>query len=72
MCFSLCHEESLLKLDYQSFRSDFNIDVLKSFVNLHEFTDTILVQALRWWGVVGCDGGWWSVVGCGGAWWGFC
>ena len=29
-------------------RNDFNMDVLKAFVNLHEFSDMILVQALRW------------------------
>ena len=28
-------------------RNDFNIAVLKAFVNLHEFSDMILVQALR-------------------------
>ena len=28
-------------------RNDFNIDVLKEFVQLHEFSDMILVQALR-------------------------
>uniref|UniRef100_T1G2F2 Uncharacterized protein n=1 Tax=Helobdella robusta TaxID=6412 RepID=T1G2F2_HELRO len=33
--------------DYLGEKNDFNIDVLKSFVNLHEFSDTILVQALR-------------------------
>lgn len=33
--------------DYLGERNDFNIDVLKAFVNLHEFSDTILVQALR-------------------------
>jgi hypothetical protein len=34
------------------FRSDFNIAVLKAFVNLHEFSDMILVQALRFVSVV--------------------
>ena len=29
-------------------RNDFNVNVLKAFVNLHEFSDTILVQALRY------------------------
>ena len=29
-------------------RNDFNIDVLKEFVQLHEFSDMILVQALRY------------------------
>ena len=29
------------------FRNDFNIEVLKAFVHLHEFSDMILVQALR-------------------------
>ncbi|KAL3877895.1 hypothetical protein ACJMK2_035538 [Sinanodonta woodiana] len=33
--------------DYLGEKNDFNIDVLKAFVNLHEFTDMILVQALR-------------------------
>lgn len=33
--------------DYLGERNDFNIEVLKAFVNLHEFSDTILVQALR-------------------------
>lgn len=33
--------------DYLGERHDFNIEVLKAFVNLHEFSDTILVQALR-------------------------
>ncbi|XP_074649579.1 cytohesin-1-like isoform X2 [Tubulanus polymorphus] len=33
--------------NYLGERNDFNIDVLKTFVNLHEFTDMILVQALR-------------------------
>lgn len=33
--------------DYLGERNDFNMDVLKAFVNLHEFSDTILVQALR-------------------------
>ena len=28
-------------------RNDFNMAVLKAFVNLHEFSDMILVQALR-------------------------
>lgn len=30
-----------------SFRDDFNIKVLQAFVDLHEFTDLNLVQALR-------------------------
>jgi Sec7-like guanine-nucleotide exchange factor len=30
------------------YSKDFNIGVLKAFVNLHEFSDMILVQALRW------------------------
>ena len=29
------------------YSKDFNIGVLKAFVNLHEFSDMILVQALR-------------------------
>ena len=29
------------------YRNDFNMQVLKVFVNLHEFSDMILVQALR-------------------------
>ncbi|BFZ03664.1 hypothetical protein BsWGS_06704 [Bradybaena similaris] len=33
--------------DYLGERNDFNMAVLKAFVNLHEFTDMILVQALR-------------------------
>lgn len=33
--------------DYLGERNDFNIEVLNAFVNLHEFSDTILVQALR-------------------------
>ena len=33
--------------DYLGERSDFNEAVLKAFVELHDFTDLILVQALR-------------------------
>lgn len=33
--------------DYLGERNEFNVSVLKAFVNLHEFSDTILVQALR-------------------------
>ena len=33
--------------DYLGEKSDFNEAVLKSFVDLHDFTDLILVQALR-------------------------
>lgn len=33
--------------DYLGEKNDFNIAVLKAFVNLHEFSDMILVQALR-------------------------
>lgn len=33
--------------DYLGERSDFNERVLKAFVELHDFTDLILVQALR-------------------------
>jgi hypothetical protein len=33
---------------YCSFRDDFNLKVLQAFVDLHEFTDLNLVQALRW------------------------
>ncbi|XP_050394137.2 cytohesin-1 isoform X4 [Patella vulgata] len=33
--------------DYLGERKDFNMDVLKAFVNLHEFRGMILVQALR-------------------------
>lgn len=29
------------------YRNDFNMKVLQAFVNLHEFSDMILVQALR-------------------------
>lgn len=33
--------------DYLGEKNDFNIEVLKAFVHLHEFSDMILVQALR-------------------------
>lgn len=33
--------------DYLGERSEFNEKVLKAFVDLHDFTDLILVQALR-------------------------
>lgn len=33
--------------DYLGERSDFNEAVLRAFVELHDFTDLILVQALR-------------------------
>ncbi|XP_067673360.1 cytohesin-1-like isoform X1 [Haliotis asinina] len=33
--------------DYLGERNEFNVEVLKAFVNLHEFSDMILVQALR-------------------------
>lgn len=33
--------------DYLGERSEFNEAVLKAFVELHDFTDLILVQALR-------------------------
>ena len=33
--------------DYLGERNDFNVQVLKAFVSLHEFSDMILVQALR-------------------------
>lgn len=33
--------------DYLGERNDFNEKVLKAFVDLHDFTDVILVQALR-------------------------
>lgn len=33
--------------DYLGERNDFNERVLKAFVDLHDFTDLILVQALR-------------------------
>jgi cytohesin len=33
--------------DYLGEKSDFNEAVLKAFVDLHDFTDLILVQALR-------------------------
>ncbi|XP_076458331.1 cytohesin-1-like isoform X1 [Babylonia areolata] len=33
--------------DYLGEKNDFNMAVLKAFVNLHEFSDMILVQALR-------------------------
>lgn len=34
--------------DYLGERNDFNEKVLKEFVSLHNFTDLILVQALRY------------------------
>lgn len=34
--------------DYLGERNDFNEKVLQAFVNLHDFTDLILVQALRY------------------------
>lgn len=41
-----------LEMDYWMFyfvlRDDFNISVLQAFVELHEFADLNLVQALRW------------------------
>ena len=33
--------------DYLGEKNDFNEEVLKAFVELHDFTDLILVQALR-------------------------
>lgn len=36
-----------LKGDYLGERNDFNEQVLKAFVDLHDFTNLILVQALR-------------------------
>jgi len=33
--------------DYLGEKKDFNEAVLKAFVNLHDFTDLIVVQALR-------------------------
>lgn len=33
--------------DYLGEKNDFNEDVLKAFVALHDFTNLILVQALR-------------------------
>lgn len=33
--------------DYLGEKNDFNESVLKAFVDLHDFTDLILVQALR-------------------------
>lgn len=42
----------ILEMDYWMFyfvlRDDFNISVLQAFVELHEFADLNLVQALRW------------------------
>ncbi|XP_076345242.1 cytohesin-1-like isoform X2 [Tachypleus tridentatus] len=46
----LYKEEGLNKTaigDYLGERNDFNMEVLDSFVSLHDFTDLILVQALR-------------------------
>lgn len=34
--------------DYLGERNDFNESVLREFVSLHDFTDLILVQALRY------------------------
>lgn len=34
--------------DYLGEKNDFNEQVLKAFVELHDFTNLILVQALRW------------------------
>lgn len=34
--------------DYLGEKNDFNEDVLKAFVELHDFTNLILVQALRY------------------------
>lgn len=34
--------------DYLGEKNDFNEKVLQAFVDLHDFTDLILVQALRW------------------------
>lgn len=34
--------------DYLGERADFNEQVLRAFVDLHDFTDLILVQALRY------------------------
>jgi cytohesin len=33
--------------DYLGEKIDFNLDVLQKFLQLHNFTDLILVQALR-------------------------
>lgn len=46
MCFSLSF--SLFAGDYLGEKNDFNEQVLKAFVELHDFTNLILVQALRW------------------------
>lgn len=35
--------------DYLGEKNDFNEQVLKAFVELHDFTNLILVQALRYW-----------------------
>ena len=46
----LCKGEGLNKTaigDYLGEKNDFNEKVLKAFVELHDFTDLILVQALR-------------------------
>lgn len=34
--------------DYLGEKNDFNEQVLRAFVDLHDFTNLILVQALRW------------------------
>lgn len=45
---SVCKGIMFLLFLYLFFRDDFNIKVLQAFVDLHEFTDLNLVQALRW------------------------
>lgn len=41
------HLVNLFSGDYLGENNDFNKDVLKAFVALHDFTNLILVQALR-------------------------
>lgn len=33
---------------FNDFREEFHLQILKAFVDLHEFSDLNLVQALRW------------------------
>lgn len=48
----MCELLMVLEIDhfniFFSLRDDFNISVLQAFVELHEFADLNLVQALRW------------------------
>lgn len=43
----LTHQPHIFFFFFLSHRDDFNIKVLQAFVDLHEFTDLNLVQALR-------------------------